>query len=329
MENTRYKTVDNILPEELHAGCNVVIGSRGWKFGWSSNPSKPSRHWNMDFTKANTLNGLEVYHELPTEIKEAWLHIRNTQLNGHRLVRCYANAHTYGTEGYKHEDGLRDGDTTVVVYMNSEDWNVDWGGETQVYENGETVLGSYPKKNRAIIFKSNMMHRATPVCRDYFGLRVTLMFKTTAPSAIDPIRDNIQKLLTELGTIRIRHQNGSLFQHLMRVYDRLYLKGLPAHVCAAGGAHSIFGTNVFKHVTTNDHERVSAVIGEDACRLVRLFSTTDRPKSIEEALEKGTEDQDTLHLAAIEAANLEDQKELSKFPHLLAYWNRLTKDKEV
>jgi hypothetical protein len=105
--------------------------------------------------------------------------------------------------------------------------------------------------------------------------------------------------------------------------------GYKTEICAAGGLHSIFGTNIFKHATLTQAQRTMVVntIGEEATKLVELFSSIKRPNTLESALKNNTTTVElntgatkTLSqielniLCAIEAANLADQKSLNKYP---------------
>ncbi len=42
-------------------------------------------------------------------IAALWAQLQDRVLPGHALVRCYANAHTFGIEGYPHVDSRKPG----------------------------------------------------------------------------------------------------------------------------------------------------------------------------------------------------------------------------
>jgi hypothetical protein len=123
-------------------------------------------------------------------------------------------------------------------------------------------------------------------------------------------------------------------QHLLRVYDLLRQKGCADYVCAAGAVHSIFGTNAFATATLSIDRQdcVTAVVGEAATQLALLFSQIARPQTLTESSlalttnsgETITVDQSTLDaLIQIEAANLEDQSTLAKYPVIQQIWSNL------
>jgi hypothetical protein len=103
----------------------------------------------------------------------------------------YANLHTFGTEGFPHQDSTEDS-CTVITYLNRF-WDVRWGGATAFYDK----MGSFetedwpqqaeykrvvvPKANRVIIFDSRIPHGVIPLSRIFTGARITLMYKIDVP----------------------------------------------------------------------------------------------------------------------------------------------------
>lgn len=127
----------------------------------------------------------------------------------------------------------------------------------------------------------------------------------------------LKKVLKALKADEIKHSGRTLYDHLIGVHDMLQSANCDEHVCLAGAAHSLYGTNAFKRVTiphTMRHALVK-VIGPRAERLAWLFSTINRPRAIE--------DGDNEDLMLIEAANLLEQGgSLDKWPHIRAAWER-------
>jgi SM-20-related protein len=100
-------------------------------------------------------------------------------MQGHRLVRCYANGQTYGSDGNLHTDTTLANSYTSVYYPH-EAWFPDWGGETVFFNaaKDDIIACVYPKPNRIVIFDGTVPHVARGVSRVCPVLRVTLMFKT-------------------------------------------------------------------------------------------------------------------------------------------------------
>ena len=65
--------------------------------GWRSNKDLGYSHWNHDLGGGGTHNGLDISKNIRgTIFEEAWSWVQENRLNDHILIRCYANAHTYG-----------------------------------------------------------------------------------------------------------------------------------------------------------------------------------------------------------------------------------------
>jgi hypothetical protein len=106
------------------------------------------------------------------------------------LESCYLNGITHGLEAFAHTDSVKDGNTTVILYL-CEDWNLHWGGETvffdqefvknnpahEVFYNANIIKSILPKYNRVVLFDSHIMHAVRPISKSFKGLRKTLMFK--------------------------------------------------------------------------------------------------------------------------------------------------------
>lgn len=327
---------DSFFPADLADRLQRHIGSLKWSYGWRSNFSMGYAHWNCDIANAGTSNGLDVEGNIDGVVKEAWDFIKANYLPDHVLIRCYANTHTYGVEGYPHTDSRRDQDTTVVVYMNKT-WKREWGGETLIYNGDRIEHAELPAFNRALMFNGNRLHCARGVTRICPEQRLTLMFKAAKVNA-DVDRDNLQRLLVKYNAQHIDHKNGSLMHHLLMTYDILKQAGAAQHVCLAGGAHSVFGTNAFHAVCIPEDRRdeLEACIGSDAMKLVDLFRTIDRPGTLTENIGK---DKVVLRLTAggitvvdkslfddlvmLECANLDEQSALSKHKLLNQVWKDL------
>ena len=323
------RQIKAVFPEDLARKLETFIENAPYKYGWPSNRNLGYSHWNYTIAPGDALNGLEIAHNLPPLFKEAWDYIQEHYVGEQTLIRCYTNAHTFGVEGYPHTDSNREHDHTIVIYMNPE-WRREWGGETMLYHGDDIAHAELPKFNKGLIFKGNQWHTARSVSRICPELRRTLMFKF-APKNIDLQRDKIQVLLTAIGADKIKHSGRNLMVHLLKTYDLLREAGADITTAAAGGLHSIFGTNIFTQqtLTVNHRDVVVKVIGEEATELVELFRDINRPLALETALAAGTTTvamndgttrtltQNQINkLCAIEAANLKDQDSLKKYPHL-------------
>lgn len=330
--------IDRVFPDALIERLHKQLTSQSWKYGWHSNNNIGYSHWNHSYVQAGSENGLDMSQDLTGDLKQAWDYISTLYAKDHILLRCYSNAHTYGIEGYPHKDSNRSADKTILVYINK-DWHKEWAGETVVYDGNAIIASQLPKYNTGLMFNGNQTHAARPPSRICPELRITLMFKI-APRGVDLLRDQIQKFIITLGTKEIKHRDGKLFNHLLRVYDMLKNKGSDSYTSAAGGLHSIMGTEHFKQQTLDPlfKHRIVELFGEETARLVELFSRIKKTETLEDALKNKittvvtrehntiTLDQTTVDsLCLIEAANLRDQNNLNKYEHLKRFWNEYSR----
>ncbi len=160
-----------------------------FKYGWySAKEVSEFTHWYIDFLNQSSANQDNYEHVLYGNpaykvIADVWTKLKAFHLLGHSLVRCYAHAHTYGVEGAPHTDSQIDGNFTTIIYVNPE-WKSEWAGETVFFNPaGELTQAILPKPNRMITFDGTQLHAVRALARICPALRITLMFKTKAPSA--------------------------------------------------------------------------------------------------------------------------------------------------
>jgi hypothetical protein len=327
---------NNFLPAELAQSLIDDIANSGFTYGWRSSKTTGFGHWNKDFSFGDVENGIDTSDKLSGSVLAAWNYIQEHYFPNTSLLRCYANAHTYGVEGYPHTDSSRETDHTVVVYL-APAWKREWGGETMFYKGNDIIHAELPAFNKAVSFPSIVAHQARSVTRICPVARITLMFKF-APNGIDPTRDKIQLFLEKIGANNKKHSKGTLIQHLLNVYDYLKVAKQPEDICVAGALHSVFGTNIFKDQTLNisDKDKLLSVASPEAIRLVELFSKVNRPSALEVHIDNQTtvlplSNGETIDvtpeeinaLCVIECANLHDQKSLASFPKLSNLWSKI------
>jgi Rps23 Pro-64 3,4-dihydroxylase Tpa1-like proline 4-hydroxylase len=160
-----------------------------WTYGWQSKKNLvPFSHWNHNFlkTKSDNQDNLEhllLENDALAPLRDIWLRLKTDHLKDHALVRCYANAHTFGIEGYPHTDSRKPGNYTTIVYVNPI-WKPEWAGETVFFNDlGDIVHAVLPKPGRITTFDGRILHAARALSRICPAMRVTLMFKSTAPGA--------------------------------------------------------------------------------------------------------------------------------------------------
>tara|TARA_R100001377_G_C3114210_1_gene83693 strand:+ start:122 stop:496 length:375 start_codon:yes stop_codon:yes gene_type:complete len=72
------------------------------------------------------------------------------------------------------------------------------------------------------------------------------------------------------------HSGRTLIDHLIGVYNILKNDGAPQYLQDAGLFHSIYGTVIFKHQSTNNRDAIIELIGEQAEEIVWEFCNLPR-----------------------------------------------------
>jgi hypothetical protein len=162
------EVIDDLVPNELHAAAWAICAGKGWYFGHGSHPGDWSRFWKMD------LDGDAVFNAIWEQVRARCEALAGAQL---RVVRQYANGHTYGLGGQPHLDDTLPGSYTLLYYPNPE-WKDGWEGETVFYDpSGEISLAVRPRPNRGVFFDSRILHCGRAPGRLCPALRVTVAYK--------------------------------------------------------------------------------------------------------------------------------------------------------
>ena len=74
------------------------------------------------------------------------------------------------------------------------------------------------------------------------------------------------------------HAGRTLMDHLIGVYNILKNDGAPQYLQDAGLFHSIYGTVIFKHQSTNNRDAIIELIGEQAEEIVWEFCNLPRER---------------------------------------------------
>ncbi len=150
--------------EQIWQECN----RDRWLFGHSSGGDSGVSFWKMDLDDSETVSHFwQVAKPQCDKLAGGDL----------KVIRQYANGHTYGLGGQPHKDDTREGCFTLLYYP-MPNWQDTWDGETVYYhDNGEIRCAIKPKPNRGVFFDSKITHVGRPPSRYFGGLRVTIAFK--------------------------------------------------------------------------------------------------------------------------------------------------------
>ncbi|MDP9651471.1 2OG-Fe(II) oxygenase [Paraburkholderia caledonica] len=175
---------DDQLSGDVASSLLSFFESVPFQYGWQSGKDAAFNHWNRGFADVHPDNQEDIEHLLRTStehiqpVMAAWKSLKAGLLYGHTLVRCYANAHTYGVEGYPHFDSRTRDNFTTIVYVNR-NWAAEWAGETVfLNDSGDIIYSILPKPARIVTFPGDLLHCARAVSRSCPTARMTLIFKT-------------------------------------------------------------------------------------------------------------------------------------------------------
>ena len=140
---------DNLLSAEAWGAVWATCSSSNWAFGHSSVTVEDPAFWKMELDSDPTVSTIwQVAQPLCERIA------------GHslRVIRQYANGHTYGLGGQIHVDDQR-ADHYTLLYYPMPEWRAAWGGETVFYHpSGDLAAAVAPASNRAVFFDSRIAH---------------------------------------------------------------------------------------------------------------------------------------------------------------------------
>lgn len=164
-----------------------------WQFGWPQGLSDPFSHWNIDFLGTPLKSQTNVEAQLLSSpelsaVADVWRALKAGPMRGHYLLRCYANAHTYGVEGHPHTDivdATQVDNFTAVVYLNPV-WKKEWAGELVLFNAaGDTLCGILPRSGRVAMIPGDIVHAARGVSRSCPAVRICVAFKSRLPTAAE------------------------------------------------------------------------------------------------------------------------------------------------
>jgi SM-20-related protein len=164
------EVIDSLAPSALFEEACRLAQLPGWYFGNASNPNGEHRFWKMD------LDASPLFQEIWEQARPRCEALAGRAL---KVIRVYANGHTYGLGGQEHLDDTRPGTYTLLYYPMAE-WRPAWQGETVWLDGSDISHAILPQPNRAVFFDSRIWHAGRPPARSFHGLRVTVAWKLEA-----------------------------------------------------------------------------------------------------------------------------------------------------
>lgn len=177
---------DDFAPLPLQQAMSELTRNSIWKYGWRSNARRDRYcYWHAHIAGGDGESRINCEAELAskTQFAAAYALFKLLQLGplrGHELLRVYLNSHTFGVEGYVHQDNKDTENYFSTVYYAHPVWHQNWSGDTVFFNRDESdILTSvFPRPGRAVTFHGAIPHCARAPSRDCNELRVSLVFKT-------------------------------------------------------------------------------------------------------------------------------------------------------
>lgn len=170
--------IDNFLPAVTYQKLIDFVFDTHWQYGWRTSNAVDQFIFNANYVKVPKDNVDNIEDKITDPIlAEVWSLIKQ-HFHLKTLIRCYANLTTFGVDGYPHTDSKESNHITVIVYI-ADNWNINFGGATVLFDKGEIVKSVIPQPNRVFAFNGNQMHAASPLTKLCMKPRMTLMFKAT------------------------------------------------------------------------------------------------------------------------------------------------------
>ena len=162
------RVIEDLALPHLHAAACATCADGSWRFNHGSNPGDSRSFWTMD------LGGDAAFDAIWEQARAKCERMAGARL---RVIRQYANGHTYGLGGAPHKDDDRPGTYTLLYYPVPE-WKAGWEGETMFYgKDNEIAFAVDMRPNRAVFFDSRILHNGRAPGRDCPALRISVAYK--------------------------------------------------------------------------------------------------------------------------------------------------------
>jgi Rps23 Pro-64 3,4-dihydroxylase Tpa1-like proline 4-hydroxylase len=176
--------LENVARSDTFANVVGDVNMPGWSFGRMTDESEDKNtanlFWQQSMQRSNWCTEV-LWYEILVRLEEVAPSTKNYQFKVSSVV---CGGKTFGQDGSIHTDKdfefneEGDGYMTVCFFPN-EEWNAEWGGEFQFFnDTGDVIATYYPKPNTCLVFDSNIPHRGLAPTRHCNRLRKCLTYKT-------------------------------------------------------------------------------------------------------------------------------------------------------
>lgn len=177
---------DEFAPQKLQRALTEIARQPIWQYGWRSNTRRERfSYWHAHVAGGDGQSRANCEAELASKPEFGAIYalfklLQAGPLQGHEPLRVYLNGHTYGVEGYVHQDNTDTENYFSTIYYAHPVWHQNWAGDTVFYNRDESDILTtiYPRPGRAVTFHGALPHCARAPSRDCSELRVSVVIKT-------------------------------------------------------------------------------------------------------------------------------------------------------
>jgi SM-20-related protein len=182
---------DELVSADLRSEILRLVRKPIWAYGWKSVKDRDRySFWHAQFAGGDENSRDSCEGELGRSpalapIFRLWQTLSSTILKGHEPLRVYANAHTFGVEGYVHTDSDDSQNYFTIIYYAHHYWEPNWAGETIfLEESGDVISAVYPKPGRIVFFRGATQHVARAPSRECPEIRISVVIKTRLGNSV-------------------------------------------------------------------------------------------------------------------------------------------------
>ena len=125
---------DNFVPHQLQQAMTAITRKAIWQYGWRSNTRRERFcYWHVPIAGGDSQSRSNCEEEFASKSEFAAAYaifklLQQGPLKDHEPVRVYMNAHTFGVEGYVHQDNEDTENYFSTGYYAHPAWHRNWAG---------------------------------------------------------------------------------------------------------------------------------------------------------------------------------------------------------
>lgn len=161
---TNIQFFDSHFDEQIVDDALKYLSKPRWRFGYYDSDDKPhKKYW------VSPLSEYDIFS------KKIYNLVTQSLSGKYSLLEVYAAGHTYGMNGSLCT--ANDPDIYFVMIFLNKQWDIEWGGKTILVQEDGKYEAIFPKPGSMIVFPSDLYFYSEDICREFYGLKITLIYK--------------------------------------------------------------------------------------------------------------------------------------------------------